>query len=405
MATTETFSSMLKRYMPYQLLVEEMKRRNYFWNKVSKDKSWKGGTLEIPFEGAEASSLQMGSLTAQADIAEAEYVMGVLSSQPELWGTMLFNEKDLKRHGDMKASYLKILPGKINQFITRMSERVSIQLLGDGSIAVATANGTISAGIAVDHPERFAIGEKVAVDDDDSAAVEGYVVSIDINTKIIEIDTTRTSTTAVDLSGYTTAQNAKVYLPGVQANGFTSLGSQLLSSTNGGSAALFGQTKTAYPHLQALNIDGSGYAAGTLLADVFGGFYEQATLGKGMPTEIVMSFDNFKNISTAIEGDRRHSPTEKKSGYGFRSVTVMGPDSEMTITAVRDMPNDKMYILDWDAIKFHGHNFFDRKRSNNEEFFVIRGTAGYQYVVDVAFQGDLVVNKPSHCAVIHSISL
>lgn len=37
MATTASFNDMLKAYMPYELLQEEMKKRNYFWNKVEKD--------------------------------------------------------------------------------------------------------------------------------------------------------------------------------------------------------------------------------------------------------------------------------------------------------------------------------------------------------------------------------
>jgi hypothetical protein len=113
MATSDNLSAILKRYMPYELLVEEMKRKNYFWNKVQKSEGWKGGPMEIPFEGGEYSSLQMGSLTASNDVGIATEVMGLLSTQPELWGTMKFSEKELDRYdGDMEASYLKLAPNK-----------------------------------------------------------------------------------------------------------------------------------------------------------------------------------------------------------------------------------------------------------------------------------------------------
>lgn len=40
--TTASFNSMLKTYMPYELLNEEMAKRNYFWQRVKKDSNWKG---------------------------------------------------------------------------------------------------------------------------------------------------------------------------------------------------------------------------------------------------------------------------------------------------------------------------------------------------------------------------
>jgi hypothetical protein len=54
-------------------------------------------------------------------------------------------------------------------------------LLGDGSIAKATSDGQAGGTIIVDNPERFTIGEKVTVDDDNSSSADGYVTAIDIN--------------------------------------------------------------------------------------------------------------------------------------------------------------------------------------------------------------------------------
>lgn len=69
------------------------------------------------------------------------------------------------------------------------------------------------------------------------------------------------------------------------------------------------------------------------------------------------------------------------------------------------MPDDKAYILDWDALAFHGDKFFERKRHlDGNEYFLVRNTTGYEYIVDVRFYGDLVVHRPSHCGVIHTIS-
>jgi hypothetical protein len=105
--------------MPYQLLVEEIKKKNFFWNKIKKDEGWFGGTLDVPFEAAQATSLSFGALTAADDIHEHSEVLGTVSTMPELWGTMLFNEKDLDRHTDMEKSFLQILMTKTRRTTTK----------------------------------------------------------------------------------------------------------------------------------------------------------------------------------------------------------------------------------------------------------------------------------------------
>lgn len=406
MASNASFDAMLKRYMPYELLVEEMKRKNYFWGKLKKKQGWKGGTLEVPFEGGEASSLSMGALTAANDVAEHTEVMGTVSVQPELWGTMLFNEKDLDRHdGDMEASYLELAPRKINQFIDRMSERVSIMLLGDGAITVATGDGQAGGTIVVADPEKFTIGEKIVIDDDNSSPETGYVTAININTKTLTVKDARSGGSAVNLSAFTVAQNAKIFLPGVQASGFTSVKSQLLSAANGGASTIAGQTKTSYPFLQALNWSGASFDANTVLEGIFDYFYSTMKLGKGNPTEVVMSLSRFKDCVKSQEVKKIYNVENKKAGYGFASMELLGNAGSITLTGVRDMPDDVMYVMDFDALMFHGDKFFERKRHlDGKEYFLVRNTTGYQYLVDVKFYGDLIVHNASHCGVIHGIT-
>lgn len=405
MPTSTTFDAMLRRYMPYELLVEEMKKRNYFWSQVEKDEDWLGGTLEVPYEAGEASSLSFGALTAANDIAEGTNVMGTISGYRELWGTMLFNERDLDRHnGNMEQSALKLIPGKIDQFVDRMGQRVSISLLGDGSIARATANGAVGGTITVDRPERFSIGEKIVVDDDDSSPVTGYITGININTGVLNIQTARSAGSNVDLSGYTTAQNAKIFLPNQQAEGFTSLASQLLSAANGGATNLFGAAKTTAPFLQSINVDGSGFTANTLLDDLFAAYFQVHRFGKGNPTEMIVSYGLFKNIARQLETNRDYIASDKKAGMGWRSVNLLGVDGECKITAVREMPDNLVHVLDWKGMKFHGSKFFDRKRHmDGGESFLVRNTTGYQYIVDCKFYGELVVNKPAHQGIIYGI--
>lgn len=404
MATTDNFNEMLKEYMPHELLVESMKKRNYFWNKVSKKEDWKKGTYYVPFEGGEYSSLSMGALTASNDVANGTFVKGQITTQPELWGTMKFDEKDLDRHESLEKSFLALVPEKVDQFVRRMQERVSIMLLGDGSIAKLTSDG-LNGSCVVDHPERFTIGEKIEVDDDNSSVQLCYVTAINMSTKTLTVKDARSSGSAVNLTAYTTAQNAKIYLPGGQAAGFSGLKAQLLSAANGGGSTLYGQTKTTYPYLQSQQFDGSVITAANILEKLFDFYYETMNLGKGNPTEILMSMNNFKNAVKGEQVNRQYVSTDKKAGYGYRSVTLLGNEGEMTLTGIRDMADSEIYVLDWEGFHFVGDKFFDRKRHlDGNEYFLERATTGYSYLTDIKFYGDLAVYRPSHQGVIYGIS-
>ena len=413
-ATNVTFNDMLKEFMPYELLVEEIKRRNFFWNKVEKEDTWMGGSLRVPFEGAEASSLSFGNLTASNDIAENKEVLGTVSSYRELWGSMIFNERDLDLHGDMKSSFLKILPNKIDQFVKKMSDRVSQSLLLGDAICKLTATGGATGELTVDHPERLTIGEKVSVCAVGvTAAVIGYIRTINMNTKVCVAYDARTGGAVVNYSAFTVANGAALYTQGivvtgqtaVQGIGFSSLKDALLSLANGGSTNLYGVAKTAYPYLQAQNISGAAITADNILEKLFDAFFDVSTLGKGMPTSIVCSMKHFKNCAKTLELDRRYSATDKAAGYGWRKVTVMGNDGEMEIIGVRDMDDSEIFILDWSSMKFFGSHFFDRKRHmNGDEFFLERATTGYTYIVDIRFYGDLVVHAPSYNGIVYGIT-
>jgi hypothetical protein len=404
MATNTTFGTMLKEYTPHSLFVDKMEKVNWFYRKLKKDQSWVGQNYIVPFEGGEYSSLSHGALTASNDVADMTPVEGSISTQPELWGTLKFQERDLERHGDLEKSFMKILPGKLNQFMERMEERISILLLNDGSVAKATADGEADGEITVDRPERFTIGEKVSVDDGNSSPVSGYVTAIDMATKKLTIKDARSSGSAVDLSGYTTAQSAKIYLPNGTTAGFTGLASQLLSSTNGGASTIFGQTKTAYPYLQAQQFSASGVADGQDLLDVFlDAMYDTQQLGKSKANSIVCSLKNFKVIAKVLQAAKQIEGNVE-AGYGFAKLQMVGAAGSMEIIGLRDMPDDKAYILDWDTLVLAGSDFFKKKRHlNGEEYFIERATTGYTYIVDIKFFGDLICLRPSANGVVHSI--
>jgi hypothetical protein len=410
------FNNMLKKYMPYKLLDEEVKKRNWMWNKVAKDENWFKGRLEVPFYGAEASSLGFGALTDASYITQSKPVLGYVDTFRELWGTMLFYEMDLDLHGDLEASFLKIYPDQLNKFIARMAERISLNVMNGFIDKLTATGGTAGTGLlSVNHPERFTIGEKVYIHDSGTAADYGWVCAIDMVNKTIAMEDTFGGATpsatlvgSTNINTYAVAQGAAIYTPGADptaATGFSDLRKALLSYANGGSATILNQTKTAYPYLQSQQIDGTAITASNILDSTFDAFMETITLGKGNPSEIVMNFENFSNCAKALEVSRQYTVTDKKAGYGWRTVSVLGPEGEMDITAVREQEKDVMFILDWRALKFHGSHFFDRKRHlDGNDFYIVRATTGYTYIVDIRFFGDLIVNAPSHCGIVHTIA-
>lgn len=414
MASTRSFQDMLNQYLPYELLKEELIKRDYLLNKVEKDNGWKGGTLVVPFKGAGASSIAFGSLTDSSDVSEDQYVRGTISSQKEAWGTMVFNHRDLMEHDGSipEKTFLRILPNAVDDFMDFMKQAISVALLNGPHLAKLTSDGTATGVAVVDHPERFQLKQKVYVDDDNSAVSSaGYVQSIDINTKTITLDTSRAGGTDLDISGYTTAQNAKVYMDGAQtsANQFSSLRDALLSATNGGSSSLYGQTKTAYPYLQAVNIDGSAVTAVNILDKIFDGYVDVRRLGRGNANEVLVSYKNLGTILKQLESSKGAfnvvAGSQKTSVFGWTEIMVGGVKGMLKIVGIQELDDDVIMYIDWNALKFFSNGFF-RKRvaPDGKHYFESRATTGYTYLVDICLFGDLVVHAPNKCGIMYGIS-
>jgi hypothetical protein len=411
MASTRTFQDMLNEYLTYDLLKDDLIKRDYLLTRIEKDNGWKGGSLIVPFKGAGASSVAFGQLTASNDIAEDKYVRGEVSSYKEAWGSMIFNHADLMQHDGAvsEKSFLKILPDAVEDFSDHMKEVLSTNLLNGAHFAKLTVDGTVGAGMTVDRPDRFKIGQKVLVDDDNSAPATGYVMSIDMNNSVVVLESARGSAVVVDLSAYTTAQNAKCYYEGAQASSFASLRDALLSAANGGSASLHGQTKLAYPFLQAINVSGATITATNILSKLFDAFVEVRQKGRGNPNEVLVSFKHLGSILKALESSKGAFNVEpgsmKTSVYGWTEITIGGVKGALKVVGIQELDDDVIMLMDWRSCKFHSNGFF-RKRvaPDGKHYFEQRSTTGYQYIVDMCVFGELVVSKPALCGIIHSIS-
>lgn len=411
MATNRDFSSLLNQYLPLDLLKQEYIKRDYLMSKVTMDESWKGGDLIVPFEGQSASSVEFGQLADTTDISKYDYVRGSITTQPEAWASLIFQHRDLIQHDGKipESTFLKILPNQVDAMMSYFKMVMSVHLLGGPHFAKATADGQAGGTIVVDRIDRFALSQKVSLDDDDSAAATYYVIAIAIDTKTVTLSATRGGA-AANISAYTLAQNAKFYHPGAQSTGFTGLKSQLLSLANAGSTNLFGQAKTAYPFLQCPNISGADVTATNILDKIFDAYTARMILGKGgKAPEVLMSFKHFGSILKLIQvaqGPYNVVPNSRKMNmYGWQEIEVGGVGGQvLKLVGVQECDDDVIYFLDWDSITFYSNGLFKRRRApDGKEYFEARATTGYSYILDHCLFGDLVCTAPWKNAILHSI--
>lgn len=413
MSTTRTFNAMLNEYLTNDLLMEEYIKRDYVLNKIEKRNDWKGGTMPVPFKSQGASSVKFGALTSSTDISETKYIRGTISSYTEVWGSMIFNHRDLQEHNGKipESTFLRILPGQVEDFMQYMKEVASIQMTGGPHFAKSTADTDLANGkIAVDHIDRFYLDQKCTLDDDNSSPTDVYVIAINVNTKDVTFSATRGGA-AASLTAYTLAQNAKFYYDGVwdgtTATTFVSMRRAFLSLANGGDASLHGTTKLSYPFLQAVNVDGSSVNAANILDKLFDGYTTVRNSGKGNANTILCSFKHLGSIMKLVETQKGpFSVTKQPSAslYGWTEIEITSVKGALTIVGLLEMDDDVIFYVDWSSMMFASNGFFKKRVSpDGIEYFEQRATTGYSYIVDISLFGEMVHLKVGQNGVMYGI--
>jgi hypothetical protein len=409
-ATTRTFNAMLNDYLPNSLFAEEMVKRDYILSKVDRDDDWKTGDYIVPFRGAYASSVAFGALTSATDVAESAYVRGSITTAKEVWGTLVFNQRDLMEHDGKipESTFLKILPDEVDRFMDYLRQVVSVQLGSGPHFATLTADGDASGHITVDKIDRFTIGQKVALIDGNTATASYYVTAINVNSKVVTLSATRGGS-AADVSAYTTGQSAKVYHPGVSSTSdtFVSMRQAFLSAANGGDTNLHGTAKTAYPILQAVNVDGSSINATNILDKIFDAYTEVRARAKGNATDVLVSFKHLGSIMKILEtqkGSYRVTKDAEANLYGWTTITIGSVKGNLNIVGLQEMDDDIIPIVDWSSMKFATNGFFKKRTGpNGNQYFEVRNTTGYQYLVDVCLFGEMAYPKVGQNGIIYSV--
>ena len=416
MSTQRSFQSMLNQFLPNPLLRENFQKKDYFLQNVSKDNTWLGGEMIVPFRAGGASSVRLGSLTPSNEIGQSKVVRGTISRQPEVWGSMIFNERDLMEHGKIsEQNLLKILPDEINDFTDYMKTVVSLSWTNGEALATVTVNGTSAGVIRVDRPERLQIGQRLKIKGTVAAALDIYVAQVDLDTGDVSCVNTRFAdptvvANQVNLTAYTTADSAKIFIDGAETstNRLSSLKKLLLSAANGGDSTIYGQTKLDAPYTQAVQCAGSGMTGSNILSTIFDSFLKMKNRGSPGANKVLMGYKGWAAVMKVLEqqkGAFRQASDVKASIYGWDEVEIGGPGGRLTVVATQEMDDDFMPILDLAALKIYSNGFF-RKRvgPDGNEYFVVRANDGYQYIVDICFFGDMVLERPNRCGIIHGIN-
>lgn len=415
MGTRRSFQDMLNEYLPNELLKEELIQRDYVLQNMQKDNNWKGGKLIVPFKGAGASSVKMGGLTDSADIAQSKYVRGSIDDYREIWGSLIFNQRDLQEHDGRipDSTFLKLLPDELEDFMDYKKEVVSIQLGTGPHFGTVTVDGNAGGVIGVDKIDRFMIDQKVVLEDGDTAPAAYYVLDIDVNASTVTLSASRGGA-AADVSAFTTAQSAKFYHDGVTDGSgtfdtFVSMRRALLSAANGGDAKIHGVSKLAYPMLQAVNIDGSAISATNIVEKLFDAYTTVRQKSKGRATEYLMSLKNYGSVMKAIESDKgsyRVVESPKESLFGWMEMTIANVTGQIIkFVGIQEMDDDIIPLVDWRSITFRSNGYFKKRMSpDGREYFEVRNQAGYQYIVDCCLFGEAEYKKPGHSAIIFGIS-
>jgi hypothetical protein len=415
MATLRSFQDMLNEYLTNSLLKEELVKRDYVLNRVEKDNNWKGGTIPVPFKSAGASSVKFGGLTESGDIGQSEYVRGEITTYKEVWGSLIYNHTDILQHdGSVKEqSFLRSTVENVEDFMQYMKEVVSNQLTGGPHFATVTDATNAATGIlVVDRIEKFMLNQKVSLVDDNTTIASYYVIGMNLDADSITLSAARGGT-AANVSAFSVDQNAKFYYDGVSssATSFNSLKATFLSAANGGSANVHGKSKLLYPFLQAINVSGADITKLNLLEKIFDAYAIVRRKARGMATEVLMSWKHFGTVQKLLEiqkGSYKVSEGSRKASvYGWTSVEIQAISSTETLkfVGIQELDDDVIMLMDWKGITFRSNGFF-RKRTapDGKQYYEVRASTGYQYIVDTCLFGELEIQYPGKSGIIHSIN-
>lgn len=424
MSTTKavTFQSMLNEWLVNDLLEQAFQEQSWLWNEATIVKTWQGGKLIVPFQDHYANSVAMGQLSDENDLSFAGYTRGFLDAYREVYGSIVFNSRDLQydHYRVSEQNFISLLPQQLSQLMRFMRQTVSIQLLNGGRLDGVESGfvGDATGSVTVLHPERFQRTMKVILEDTTGpTTLTGYVETINRSSAELTIYDARSGGSALDLTGLDDTTN--IYIDGGNTTSFNSLKDDLLPASAGGSDTFANTNKLDSTFSQSILYDAGGssgtgpdWNTGTavkgedILTLLFDAYRKNLQRG-GEADSAIMSYKHYSAAMLALEkgsGGFRHVK-ESVSYAGYSKIQVYGVVGMITLIGIREMDDDWIALVNKPDMTFYcGNKPFQALTSpDGLKYYTKRQTTGYQYISDIGLVGDFLYKNPWNATGIYNI--
>ena len=96
----------------------------------------------------------------------------------------------------------------------------------------------------------------------------------------------------------------------------------------------------------------------------------------------------------------------KATQYGWTEISIGSVTSQaLKFVGVQEMEDDVIFLLDMKAMKFRTRGGFRKRMSpDGKEYFEVRATTGFQYIVDACLFGEMEYRGIGQCAVIYAVA-
>ena len=442
---TRSWQSQINDKLTGPMVLNKLKR-NLWINKLMEEKDWVGtGELDgggsavrnskiISFLGSETSSVKIGAFQDPASIQITDPIRGFVESYVDMTGSMKVRQKDIKQHRGkgLVTSLLGKFDKQTDYAMNGFKQQIEDGILSGSVISKVTSIADVASGLlTLAHPEKIGIGMNVQLAGTDATTkgTEVFAISVNKNTGKVGFSLTLGGS-AANLTNYvastaaltTICVDGSVNTSGAVAYGFDSLDSILLSSTNGGDASYLGQTKTAYPFLQAYNKDGSDMTSSDFLPLLFQYNSSDISLKTRHP-EGTKPKDYFlsplncaiaMNNSEIYKGAFYRNDKAEANPYGWTSIVLGSQYSggDIRLNRVENLSDSTIPVLNMDTFSIcsdGGIEFIDDPNNpgNSKYWYVSRATtaAAYTHILDYILSAQFVCGNPESNAIIHSVSM
>ena len=426
------------------VMVMNLLKRSQFINKLMQEKDWLGtgetitdpsgprNSYVIEFLGSTIGARKVGSYQDANKIQITDPVRGLVQSYVDFTGSLKVNSKDIRQHKGKNKT--QSLFGKISRQLTNImaghKNDMENMILNGSIISGLTSVADAASGLlTVKRPENFEIGMGVQISATGASSTKNkelFVISVNKSTKKIGFAVTLGGS-AADISTFvgTAAAtyicvNGAVASTGARTEGMASLESILLSSANGGDATYLGKTKTAYPFLQAAEVDGSSMNSSNFLEKLFELYVTDMGLRvkhpeQVKPKDVFLSPLNYAIAKIYLEDYKGQFASTDLTGsnpYGWEGIKV-GSDksgSGLNLFEVPALKDSIIPVLNMDtfAIVSDGGVQFEQDENNPKSekyWYPTRATGGYTWICDFELAGQFVCGNPESNGIFYNVSM